>query len=102
MLICSSGGGGGHLARDFRKRLSDCKCLMAQLRGRRDQGSVDDFVEARNWYNALLHSHEVFWKQRVKSLWLKERDRNSQFFHTTASARKRMNSIERLRNRQGI
>ena len=53
---------GGYLARDLRKCISDCKCLMARLRGRRDQVGVDEFVEARNRYNALLHSHEVFWK----------------------------------------
>ena len=52
----------GYLARDFRKRISNCKCLMARLRRRRDQGSVEEFVEARNRYNALLYSHEVFWK----------------------------------------
>ena len=47
---------------------------MANLRGRRDSEGVADFTEARNRYNELLHSHEVFCKQQAKSLWLKEGD----------------------------
>ena len=86
------------MARDFRKRISDCKCIMVRHRGRRDQVGVEEFTEAKNRYNALLHSHEVFWKQRAKSFWLKEGDMNSRFFHATTSARKRKNSLDRLRN----
>ncbi|KAH9697393.1 reverse transcriptase domain-containing protein [Citrus sinensis] len=94
-------GDGGHLARDFRKRIQECKNCMANLRGRRDSEGVANFTEARNRYNELLHSHEVFWKQRAKSLWLKEGDQNTRYFHALASTRKRKNSFRSLRNNQG-
>ncbi|XP_024035529.1 uncharacterized protein LOC127899286 [Citrus sinensis] len=74
---------------------------MGSLRGCRDQTSVAEFVETRKRYNELLHSHEVFWKQRSKSLWLKEGDMNSRYFHSTASTRKCQNMIGRLRNSSG-
>lgn len=68
---------GGHLARDFRNRKLECKQQVASLRGCRDMDGVAAFTEARNRYNELLHSHEVFLKQRSKSFWLKEADRNT-------------------------
>ena len=74
---------------------------MALLRGKQDSASVYSFTEARKRYNELLHSHEIFWKQRVKSIWLKESDMNSKYFHAMASARKKQNMIEKLRNAQG-
>ncbi|KAJ8624647.1 hypothetical protein MRB53_033177 [Persea americana] len=92
---------GGHLARDFRNRMSDCKRRMVLLRGRRDQEGMDEFTETRNRYNAILHSHEVFWKQRSKPFWLKEGDMNSRYFHMTASARKRKNTFVKLHSNQG-
>ncbi|XXG49420.1 hypothetical protein AAC387_Pa02g3610 [Persea americana] len=92
---------GGHLARDFRNCMSDCKRRMVLLRGSRDQEGIDEFTEAKNRYNALLHSHEVFWKQRSKSFWLKEGDMNSRYFHMTASARKRKNTFVKLCNNHG-
>lgn len=59
---------GGHLACDFFNRLVSCKQKMGSLRGCRDQTSLVEFVETRKRYNELLHSHEVFSKQRSKSL----------------------------------
>lgn len=71
---------------------------MAILQGRRDGDGVAEFTEARNRYNELLHSHEVFWKQRAKSFWLKEGDMNTRYFHASASAQKRQNSFGNLLN----
>ncbi|KAH9750457.1 reverse transcriptase domain-containing protein [Citrus sinensis] len=93
---------GGHMVRDFRSRLKEYKTRMRTLRGRRDMVGLIEFTEVRKRYNELLHSHEIFWKQRAKALWLKEGDLNSRYFHSMASTRKKKNSIVKLRNAQGV
>lgn len=35
----------------------------------------------------LLSREETFWRQRARTQWLKESDRNTRFFHTHASNR---------------
>lgn len=92
---------GNHLSREFRNRILACKRRMGSLRGKWDDVSITQFTEAKSMYNELLHNHEVYWKQRLKLLWLKEVDMNSKYFHATTSTRKRWNTVGKLRNSQG-
>ncbi|KAL8511535.1 hypothetical protein ACS0TY_018078 [Phlomoides rotata] len=49
----------------------------------------------------MLKQEETFWFQRSQALWLKEGDRNTSFFHSKASQRKRRKNISRIQNRDG-
>ena len=86
---------------DFRACILEGKKKMASLQGMHDPASVDGFIKARKRHNELLQSHEIFWKQRAKSIWLKEGDINSRYFHIMASTRKKKNVIGKFQNTQG-
>lgn len=44
----------------------------------------------------------IFWKQRSKTLWAREGDRNTSYFHSVATKRKENNSIKGLYNSFGV
>jgi hypothetical protein len=46
----------------------------------------------------LLEQEEIYWLQRSRANWLQHGDQNTSFFHNFASARRKKNYIERLRN----
>ncbi|KAL0361161.1 UNVERIFIED_CONTAM: putative mitochondrial protein [Sesamum radiatum] len=49
----------------------------------------------------LRSKEEIMWQQRSKAHWLWERDRNTKFFHSTATTRKKYNAIARLKDDRG-
>ena len=55
-----------------------------------------EIYEVRREINEMLVREEVMWKQRSKALWLKCGDKNTKFFHATASQRWKTNMIEGL------
>ncbi|KAL0378890.1 UNVERIFIED_CONTAM: putative mitochondrial protein [Sesamum radiatum] len=43
----------------------------------------------------------MMWQQRSKAQWLCDRDRNTKFFHATATSRKKRNEIKRIKDMNG-
>ena len=55
----------------------------------------------RNEINELLDSEEIKWHQRSKVQWLGLGDRNTNYFHTRASDRRRKNTISCIMEKEG-
>ena len=50
----------------------------------------------------LFAKEEKMWKQRSRTQWLQSGDRNTRFFHCQATQRRRRNSIQQLRDNDGV
>lgn len=57
-------------------------------------------IPSRFWY-LPLNQEESYWKKQSKVFWLYDEDTNNKFFHASASARKRRNTIKKLRDNSG-
>ena len=51
--------------------------------------------------NEMMLREEMMWSQRSRVLWIKCGDRNTKFFHATASNRQKKNRIEGLNDLEG-
>lgn len=65
---------------EMRNEIQYYRKEMRRLRSRRDEYGVSKYNEARWEFLKLLEKQEVYWKQRSKPFWLKERDQNTRFF----------------------
>ena len=51
--------------------------------------------------NEVLHHEEVFWRQRLRSIWLLVGDKNTKIFHQWVTQQRRKNNIVGLYDRDG-
>ena len=47
--------------------------------------------DAREMYKKWVLLEEMSWKQKLREIWLKERDKNTSFFHRMANAHRKRN-----------
>ena len=47
-------------------------------------------------FRHVLFQKEIKWKQRSRNTWLEAGDRNTKFFHSIASARRRVNRVSAI------
>ncbi|XP_042944963.1 uncharacterized protein LOC122278791 [Carya illinoinensis] len=88
----------GHVRQGLQKARSKLKWLQSSdpCFQRRDEHS-----KARAAMQVWMEREEIMWRQRLKSLWLKEGDSNTRFFHNKATQRRKKNWIEGLRGENG-
>ena len=60
-----------------------------------------EFLGVSKTLDDLLLKQEIFWAQRSRVAWLKHGDKNTKFFHSKASQRRRRNHIKRIKNSEG-
>ncbi len=80
---------------DKRSQLQDAELISMQ------GGDHHQVLLLRKELSQLLSKEEVMWSQRARSSWLREGDRNTRFFHSRASQRRRRNAILGLRDENG-
>lgn len=73
------------------KKSETLACLQSNSQA---TGSIEAIKVLEKEFDELMKCEEMWWSQRAKALWLKEGDKNSNFFHQKASQRKDRNWIE--------
>ena len=88
----------GKIPRQIQKKRETLSTLV-----RRDKdGSLGSEINMiRNEINDLLESEEIMWDQRLMVQWLGLGDRNTKYFHTRASDRRRRNTIKSIMDENG-
>jgi hypothetical protein len=87
---------------DLEKRISRLKKdLEACRRKAIDPEQVRREELLRFKLSRVEDQRDLYWKQRAHVNWMKGGDRNTNFFHSAASERRRINKIKRLRKEDG-
>ena len=85
------------------KMLNQKKEKLQQLELRDSlHGNAEEIKRVRKEINEIQVREEMMWNQRSKNLCLKWGDRNTKFFHATASQRQRKNWIMGLQDLNGV
>ncbi|XP_060959372.1 uncharacterized protein LOC133030596 [Cannabis sativa] len=101
--VCSSqlDSRGKNLTGNFKNRIAKSKKKMTAMKHSGFDNYYQDYVTEKNNYFEILAQQEIYWKQRSKQFWLNAGDKNSKYFHATASSRKRNNQIYQLQKSNG-
>ena len=81
------------------QRLIDKLGKLTEDQKQEDSGEEIKLTERK--IHRFLAEKEIYWKHRSRSNWLKQGDKNTKFFHSKASSRKRKNKIWGIENDQG-
>ncbi|KAK9991581.1 hypothetical protein SO802_026566 [Lithocarpus litseifolius] len=90
-------------------RITPDKEAIKQIQKRLDRLNEEEMnfdskaenLELNKEMDELLQKQEIYWAQRSRISWLQHGDKNTKFFHSKASQRRRRNHIRGIKNSQG-
>ena len=82
--------------------LNSKKLNRAELEAAKGRGDTNLIWSLKTELNDLLDKESQMWHQRSRTLFMKEGDRNTRYFHSKASQRFRRNRILGLRNEANV
>ena len=85
-----------------RKRIQAKRTILNNLSQSNKDGVLSNEINSlKKEINNLLDDEELYQGQQAKAHWLKERDKNTKFFHAQASERRKQNTIVGIWDEQG-
>ncbi|XP_075649758.1 uncharacterized protein LOC142620243 [Castanea sativa] len=85
-----------------RKELEGKRKLLAKVEKQAARtGDTGRLRQLESEINALMDKEAKMWKQRSRVAWLKDGDKNTRFFHTKATQRRRRNYIKGIFDETG-
>jgi hypothetical protein len=85
-----------------RKDIAECKKQLEAHRTNQMGVNQNQSLHLRKKMQQLLLQDDVYWRQHAKSFWYKDGDRNTKFFHVSATSRKKVNRILSLEDDHGV
>ncbi|XP_031131889.1 uncharacterized protein LOC116033276 [Ipomoea triloba] len=93
--------GGDHFHK-FGAKIRKLRQDQLLLKGLLDPHSLGEYQRLESELCQLEAQEDAYWRQWAKQHWLRGADANTKFFHRYASARKKKNSISRLKNESNV
>ncbi|XP_060969549.1 uncharacterized protein LOC133036814 [Cannabis sativa] len=88
---------------NFKKHISKIEKDLERARSSPvwDESTIAKIKDLQANLETLLYKEETYWKQRARTQWLAQGDKNTKIFHRYASHRKKINSIHKLHSPSG-
>ena len=82
-------------------KIQEIKEKLKVAREEGDPCNSGDIASLKRQLSKTYKDEELFWSQKSRSRWLKERDKNTTFFHISVMTKRKRNRISMLQNLNG-
>ena len=83
------------------KQISSLRKKLNMVQGSEGIQAGEDAILLQKEINSLLDQEDMKWRQRAKADWLRLGDRNTKFFHDSATQRRKKNQILKIKDERG-